>query len=190
MLCGHIHPPFLSVVWPAAAAALRGRKTDYLYNIKLRVICKVFFEKRCPAPSRNKAINAAGNAAGCAPWPKGKISARRARLRRWPPPCRPTKRKRNFPLDFARQIRYNNMEDKPVCRNGRRGGLKIPCANHTCGFDPHHRHQCKRPGAEKPRAFCCPAHGNSLRAAMLQKQNPEPKFRVFYFKWTVQDSNL
>lgn len=48
---------------------------------------------------------------------------------------------RNFPLDFDLQIRYNNVEDKPVCRNGRRGGLKIPCANHTCGFDPHHRHQ-------------------------------------------------
>ena len=31
--------------------------------------------------------------------------------------------------------------DKPVCRNGRRGGLKIPCANNTCGFDPHHRHK-------------------------------------------------
>ena len=29
----------------------------------------------------------------------------------------------------------------PVCRNGRRGGLKIPCANNTCGFDPHHRHK-------------------------------------------------
>ena len=27
-----------------------------------------------------------------------------------------------------------------MCRNGRRGGLKIPCANNTCGFDPHHRH--------------------------------------------------
>ena len=50
-------------------------------------------------------------------------------------------RGRNFPLDFALQIRYNNVYDKPVCRNGRRGGLKIPCANHTCGFDPHHRHQ-------------------------------------------------
>ena len=50
-------------------------------------------------------------------------------------------RQRNFPLDFALQIRYNNVDDKPVCRNGRRGGLKIPCANHTCGFDPHHRHQ-------------------------------------------------
>ena len=23
-----------------------------------------------------------------------------------------------------------------MCRNGRRGGLKIPCANNTCGFDP------------------------------------------------------
>ena len=32
---------------------------------------------------------------------------------------------RNFPLDFAPQIRYNNVDDKPVCRNGRRGGLKI-----------------------------------------------------------------
>ena len=28
-----------------------------------------------------------------------------------------------------------------MCRNGRRGGLKIPCANNTCGFDPHHRHK-------------------------------------------------
>ena len=28
-----------------------------------------------------------------------------------------------------------------MCRTGRRGGLKIPCANNTCGFDPHHRHK-------------------------------------------------
>ena len=33
----------------------------------------------------------------------------------------------------------------PVCRNGRRGGLKIPCANNTCGFDPHHRHKKEAP---------------------------------------------
>ena len=35
----------------------------------------------------------------------------------------------------------------PVCRNGRRGGLKIPCANNTCGFDPHHRHKKGNPPA-------------------------------------------
>ena len=35
------------------------------------------------------------------------------------------------------------QQNTPVCRNGRRGGLKIPCANNTCGFDPHHRH-CKQ----------------------------------------------
>ena len=35
----------------------------------------------------------------------------------------------------------------PVCRNGRRGGLKIPCANNTCGFDPHHRHKKGTPPA-------------------------------------------
>ena len=35
----------------------------------------------------------------------------------------------------------------PVCRNGRRGGLKIPCANNTCGFDPHHRHKKEAPSA-------------------------------------------
>lgn len=35
----------------------------------------------------------------------------------------------------------------PVCRNGRRGGLKIPCANNTCGFDPHHRHKKEAPPA-------------------------------------------
>ena len=23
--------------------------------------------------------------------------------------------------------------------------LKIPCANNTCGFDPHHRHQASSP---------------------------------------------
>ena len=39
----------------------------------------------------------------------------------------------------------NVVLNKPVCRNGRRGGLKIPCANNTCGFDPHHRHQEKAP---------------------------------------------
>ena len=33
------------------------------------------------------------------------------------------------------------QQNTPVCRNGRRGGLKIPCANNTCGFDPHHRHR-------------------------------------------------
>ena len=33
------------------------------------------------------------------------------------------------------------QQNAPVCRNGRRGGLKIPCANNTCGFDPHHRHK-------------------------------------------------
>ena len=32
-----------------------------------------------------------------------------------------------------------------MCRNGRRGGLKIPCANNTCGFDPHHRHKKEAP---------------------------------------------
>ena len=37
------------------------------------------------------------------------------------------------------------QNDAPVCRNGRRGGLKIPCANNTCGFDPHHRHQASSP---------------------------------------------
>ena len=37
--------------------------------------------------------------------------------------------------------------DAPVCRNGRRGGLKIPCANNTCGFDPHHRHKKGTPPA-------------------------------------------
>ena len=34
-----------------------------------------------------------------------------------------------------------------MCRNGRRGGLKIPCANNTCGFDPHHRHKKGNPPA-------------------------------------------
>ena len=34
-----------------------------------------------------------------------------------------------------------------MCRNGRRGGLKIPCANNTCGFDPHHRHKKESPPA-------------------------------------------
>ena len=29
--------------------------------------------------------------------------------------------------------------------------LKIPCANNTCGFDPHHRHP-KQPGIERFRA--------------------------------------
>ena len=49
-----------------------------------------------------------------------------------------------LPLDFTHGIRYNksrSQNDMPVCRNGRRGGLKIPCANNTCGFDPHHRHK-------------------------------------------------
>ena len=49
-----------------------------------------------------------------------------------------------LPLDFTHRIRYNksrSKNDAPVCRNGRRGGLKIPCANNTCGFDPHHRHK-------------------------------------------------
>ena len=49
-----------------------------------------------------------------------------------------------LPLDFTHRIRYNknrSKNDTPVCRNGRRGGLKIPCANNTCGFDPHHRHK-------------------------------------------------
>ena len=38
-------------------------------------------------------------------------------------------------------IKIAHKNDMPVCRNGRRGGLKIPCANNTCGFDPHHRHK-------------------------------------------------
>ena len=38
-------------------------------------------------------------------------------------------------------IKVGHKNDMPVCRNGRRGGLKIPCANNTCGFDPHHRHK-------------------------------------------------
>ena len=50
--------------------------------------------------------------------------------------------KKELRLDFGRKIRYNNtVLHTPVCRNGRRGGLKIPCANNTCGFDPHHRHK-------------------------------------------------
>ena len=53
-----------------------------------------------------------------------------------------------LPLDFTHRIRYNkyrSKNDAPVCRNGRRGGLKIPCANNTCGFDPHHRHKKEAP---------------------------------------------
>ena len=55
-----------------------------------------------------------------------------------------------LPLDFTHRIRYNksrSKNDAPVCRNGRRGGLKIPCANNTCGFDPHHRHKKETPSA-------------------------------------------
>ena len=55
-----------------------------------------------------------------------------------------------LPLDFTHGIRYNknrSQNDMPVCRNGRRGGLKIPCANNTCGFDPHHRHKKETPPA-------------------------------------------
>ena len=55
-----------------------------------------------------------------------------------------------LPLDFTHRIRYNkyrSKNDAPVCRNGRRGGLKIPCANNTCGFDPHHRHKKETPPA-------------------------------------------
>ena len=55
-----------------------------------------------------------------------------------------------LPLDFTHRIRYNksrSKNDAPVCRNGRRGGLKIPCANNTCGFDPHHRHKKENPPA-------------------------------------------
>ena len=55
-----------------------------------------------------------------------------------------------LPLDFTHRIRYNksrSKNDAPVCRNGRRGGLKIPCANNTCGFDPHHRHKKEAPSA-------------------------------------------
>ena len=68
--------------------------------------------------------------------------------------------KRELRLDFGRKIRYNNtVLHTPVCRNGRRGGLKIPCANNTCGFDPHHRHKQaawnrKIPGC----VFCCKSH--------------------------------
>ena len=51
---------------------------------------------------------------------------------------------KRLPLDFGPGIRYNIPCNTPVCRNGRRGGLKIPCANNTCGFDPHHRHQKSR----------------------------------------------
>ena len=58
------------------------------------------------------------------------------------------------------------------------------------GSTPTTGTNAKGPGLKSRGPFCCPAHGNSLRAALLQKQNPEPKFRVFYFKWTVQDSNL
>ena len=49
-------------------------------------------------------------------------------------------------LDFGQNIRYNStvIQPEPVCRNGRRGGLKIPCANNTCGFDPHHRHNKRK----------------------------------------------
>ena len=44
-------------------------------------------------------------------------------------------------------IKIAHKNDMPVCRNGRRGGLKIPCANNTCGFDPHHRHKKETPSA-------------------------------------------
>ena len=40
--------------------------------------------------------------------------------------------------------------------------LKIPCANNTCGFDPHHRHP-KQPGIER------------FRAAFLFSENAAPQ---------------
>ena len=53
------------------------------------------------------------------------------------------KKDANFLLILPKEsgIIKNVQNDAPVCRNGRRGGLKIPCANNTCGFDPHHRHK-------------------------------------------------
>ena len=76
-------------------------------------------------------------------------------------------------LDFGPGIEYNKQSrcpllravptgrpfagragrEMPVCRNGRRGGLKIPCANHTCGFDPHHRHQNREAPDPKDRGL-------------------------------------
>ena len=41
----------------------------------------------------------------------------------------------------ASKIGRFNGNKLPPPEAGRRGGLKIPCANNTCGFDPHHRHK-------------------------------------------------
>ena len=41
----------------------------------------------------------------------------------------------------ASKIGRFNGNKPPPPEAGRRGGLKIPCANNTCGFDPHHRHK-------------------------------------------------
>ena len=59
------------------------------------------------------------------------------------------KKDANFLLILPKEsgIIKNVQNDAPVCRNGRRGGLKIPCANNTCGFDPHHRHKKGTPPA-------------------------------------------
>ena len=52
------------------------------------------------------------------------------------------------------------QNDAPVCRNGRRGGLKIPCANNTCGFDPHHRHKNRGCCTCDSPYFCMNKHKN------------------------------
>ena len=59
------------------------------------------------------------------------------------------KKDANFLLILPRESGIIKVvqNDAPVCRNGRRGGLKIPCANNTCGFDPHHRHKKETPSA-------------------------------------------
>ena len=59
------------------------------------------------------------------------------------------KKDANFLLFLPREAGIIKVvqNDAPVCRNGRRGGLKIPCANNTCGFDPHHRHKKEAPSA-------------------------------------------
>lgn len=76
--------------------------------------------------------------------------------------------KRELRLDFGRKIRYNNtVLHTPVCRNGRRGGLKIPCVISKAVFKKLRIHAGFRVIAELQKRSIPPEHPSNFQNPLL-----------------------
>ena len=75
-----------------------------------------------------------------------------------------------LPLDFTHGIRYNknrSQNDMPVCRNGRRGGLKIPCVISKAVFKKLRIHAGFRVTAELQKRSIPPEHPSNFQNSLL-----------------------